>query len=53
VKATEKAKDDAVSTPLTVEVKASENSDRECFTLAPSPGVIPCEYPDKFYFFRN
>jgi len=28
-------------------------SDRGCFTLTPSLGVIPCEYPDKLYLFRN
>jgi len=28
-------------------------SDRGCFTLTPSLGVIPCEYPDKLYLFGN
>jgi len=28
-------------------------SDRGCFTLRPSLGVIPYEYPDKLYLFRN
>jgi len=27
--------------------------DMGCFTLTPSLGVIPCEYPDKLYLFRN
>jgi len=25
----------------------------ECLTLTPSLEVIPCEYPDKLYLFRN
>jgi len=27
--------------------------DRGRFTSTPPPGVIPCEYPDKLYLFRN